>query len=224
MLREAIDYYTSKGDAQTAAHMFFLLGRQLPRTSPLPDGETSACIEVFADHYASLGFENEQSDEMIDKDILSLLQAGLQPLKVSAILTTYHENLVKMRLDNEAAILRRLAYPAFPSVYEDYMSDNQVKIDAKRQSGCPVSISKTRSAFELPICLFSTMWVVEIVEKHANTAEQICWEKGTKLWTVCLLCGHGGHLECLNVWFGEEGQSGCPNSGCLCVCVIGKKA
>ena len=37
------------------------------------------------------------------------------------------------------------------------------------------------------------------------------------LFTVCSLCGHGGHLNHVMSWF--EGQTKCP-SGCGCVCVL----
>jgi hypothetical protein len=45
------------------------------------------------------------------------------------------------------------------------------------------------------------------------------------LWTWCSLCGHGGHTNCLSIWFvGSTLSDGaCPTEGCLCDCVQGKR-
>lgn len=43
----------------------------------------------------------------------------------------------------------------------------------------------------------------------------ICTNSVRGLFTVCFLCGHGGHLKCLMDWFSE--QSVCP-TGCGCSC------
>ena len=45
--------------------------------------------------------------------------------------------------------------------------------------------------------------------------------EGSKLFTSCLLCGHGGHAACLREWFVACSGDGCPTEGCLCDCVDG---
>ena len=43
------------------------------------------------------------------------------------------------------------------------------------------------------------------------------------LWSWCALCGHGGHMSCLLIWFSEllSGSGACPIEGCPCDCVRG---
>ncbi|KAG9194379.1 hypothetical protein G6011_04414 [Alternaria panax] len=45
------------------------------------------------------------------------------------------------------------------------------------------------------------------------------------LWTWCPLCGHGGHSNCLSIWFADPvlSDGACPTEGCLCDCVQGKR-
>jgi len=53
-------------------------------------------------------------------------------------------------------------------------------------------------------------------EYNRNTWQcSICTNSVRGLFTVCFLCGHGGHLNCLMDWFSE--QSVCP-TGCGCSC------
>ncbi|RPA87797.1 hypothetical protein BJ508DRAFT_410493 [Ascobolus immersus RN42] len=42
----------------------------------------------------------------------------------------------------------------------------------------------------------------------------ICTEVVKGKWTMCQHCGHGGHTECLSMWFFDEGVGGCPMVGC----------
>ena len=44
-----------------------------------------------------------------------------------------------------------------------------------------------------------------------------------RLWTWCALCGHGGHMSCLLIWFLDplSSDSPCPTEGCLCDCTRG---
>jgi hypothetical protein len=43
----------------------------------------------------------------------------------------------------------------------------------------------------------------------------------TRLLTACTACGHSGHADCYQYWFGSGKGAGCPTEGCLCSCVGG---
>lgn len=217
MFRELVQNYASKGDAQTAASLILLLSPLLPRTHPLPHSEIRASVTEYVDCFTSLGYVPEEIEAILDKHIESLVSAGLHPLQNETILSTYHEQLVRLQLYNEAAILRKLAYPAYPAVYEQALKDNSVHI---RCSNCkkPLPFGEDISRCE------------NCSEKLANCP--ICWcnespyEKepsASKLWSMCLLCNHGGHAACMNAWFNESGEDdgGCPTEGCLCDCAPG---
>ncbi|KAK4995962.1 SEA (Seh1-associated) complex subunit, partial [Cryomyces antarcticus] len=93
--------------------------------------------------------------------------AGLPAPQAEAILSAYHDQLHSLSFFNSAAYLRRLAYPAYPAVYEQALKDTQTSLRCQhcgnainnprnkmrcencgeRQAGCPVCGCE-RSPFE----------------------------------------------------------------------------
>ena len=124
------------------------------------------------------------------------------------------------KLFNEAAELRKVAYPAFPAVYEDFIKDNTISLSC---GSCGSEIAHGADKLKCGHC----------GTKQAACA--ICWldkspyeaEGGvetTLIWTSCLRCGHSGHEACLReFWKIPESQGGCPTPGCLCDCVDGTR-
>ena len=43
------------------------------------------------------------------------------------------------------------------------------------------------------------------------------------MWTICIGCGHGGHVDCLSEWFNnDESEGACPSAGCWHDCGPGQ--
>ncbi|KAK0924932.1 SEA (Seh1-associated) complex subunit [Friedmanniomyces endolithicus] len=209
LLPELLRYHTGRGDAQTATQMLLLLVPLLPCSCPLPDDVAERNTLAYQDALSLAGSLPQEIAAIIDAHLAHLVQKGLNPLQVESILCTYHEQLLQNRLFAEAASIRKLAFPAFPSVYEDYMTDNHVHLKCSK-CGKPVE----RGA-----------------EKHkceggdtGMEACPYCWEVSSpfgmgRLMATCLLCNHSMHAGCAKEWFGRGGGDGCAVEGCLCRCV-----
>ncbi|KXT16484.1 hypothetical protein AC579_1758 [Pseudocercospora musae] len=216
MLKQLVDFYTTdQVYPQMAALLLLLLGPLLPRTHPLPVSEIHQTVSSYVDYFVnSLGWDLEEVPNLIQQSFEQPIKAGLQPLQVESILSTYHEQLLQYQLFEEAALLRKLAYPAYPAVYEDFLKDNEVHLMCGQ---CSKPMSGGGS---------STLRCQNCRRKQDTCP--VCWmdsspydTKGSKLFTSCLLCGHGGHAACLREWFVSCGSDGCPTVGCLCDCADG---
>ncbi|EME82778.1 uncharacterized protein MYCFIDRAFT_80385 [Pseudocercospora fijiensis CIRAD86] len=215
MLKKLIEFYTTdQVYPQMAALLLLLLGPLLPRTHPLPVPEIHKTVSSYVDYFVnSLGWDPEEVPNLIQQSFEQPMKAGLQPLQVESILSTYHEQLLRHQLFEEAALLRKLAYPAYPAVYEDFLLDNGVHLMCGQ---CSKPMSGGSSPLRCQSCR----------SKQDNCP--VCWmgsspyeNEASKLFTSCLLCGHSGHAACLREWFVSCGGDGCPTVGCLCDCVDG---
>lgn len=214
MLQQLLKHYTiNLPYPQAASALVLLLGPILPRTHPLPLEEVTQTISVYVEYFLqTLGWNPEDIPSLVKLCYEQPIKAGLQPLYVESILSTYHEQLLSHRLFNEAAELRRLAYPAHPAVYEDFINDNTIHIKCGHCSKPMLSDIKN---LHCESC------------RKSQEACPFCWErkspygKRSNLRSACLVCGHGGHAECMEEWFLRERGEGCCTSGCLCDCVAG---
>nr|POE62959.1 putative wd repeat-containing protein c4f8.11 [Quercus suber] len=212
MLNELLTYFTANGDAQTAAHLVFLVAPLLPQTHPIHAVQARTITAIYTDTYLATERDNEDISSLINTNIAPMMQAGLNPLQVESIFSTYHEALLSHQLLPEAAQLRKIAFPIYPSVYEDFTTDNEVRLMC---STCSTAISTGSNRLQCGKC-----------QKH-RAACSICLRCQTSpfgtsdLFTACPLCGHCGHLTCLMEWFGDGQGDGCPTEGCLCDCVDG---
>lgn len=214
MLQQLIKHYTiNLPYPQAASTLVLLLGPILPRTHPLPTEEINRTISGYVDYFLQiLGWGAEDISSLIKQCYDHPIKAGLQPLHVESILTTYHEQLLSHRLFNEAAELRRLAYPAYPAVYEDFIKENTIHLKCGHCSK--------------PMFAEIQNLYCESCRKPQEPCP-FCQEpkspygKRSNLRTACLICGHGGHAECMEEWFIQVGGEGCCTVGCVCDCVDG---
>lgn len=221
MVKRIVNYHigadgSGKGNAQVSCVMVLLLSPVLPQTHPLPSAEADATVDYFLATYADAGFAPETMEAIIDDHIQPLLRASLQPMQVESLLSRYHDQLITHQLFAEAAELRRIAYPAFPAIYEDWVGDNSSirlacgacgaeMLQARDKRRCDECRAKAASC---AIC-----WLEKSPFESADGAET------TLVWTACLRCGHRGHDACLRrFWAISDSQGRCPTQGCLCDC------
>ncbi|KAK5122899.1 hypothetical protein LTR85_003464 [Meristemomyces frigidus] len=207
LLAELLKHHLKTGDAQTATHLLTLVEPLLPHTHPLPDAEIEATVFTYTETYAAMGFMPDEIASIFDKHLQHTVMAGLQPLQIESILSFYHDQLMSFRLFDEAAYLRKLAYPAYTAVYEDFTEDNTIHLKC---GACGKPMVKGMATLTCESCH----------EKQVPCP--ICWLKespygGGKLMSVCMVCGHAGHAGCLQHWFEEDGEEECL-TGCGCVC------
>ncbi|KAM3425292.1 hypothetical protein BST61_g7239 [Cercospora zeina] len=217
MLQKLIDFYGNEQPLpQMASILLLLVGPLLPRTHPLPGPEIHQTLSSYVDYFInSLGWNAEEVPALIQQCFEQPMRAGLQPLQVESILSTYHEQLMRYQLFDEAAVLRQLCYPAYPAVYEDFLGENRVDLSCGA-CGKPVLASS------------DTLRCQSCHKKQENCP--ICWMKhspdeanASTLHSMCCLCGHSGHAACLHEWFVMAQGQGCPTEGCRCDCGAGDR-
>ena len=219
MLHKLIEFYSKDQPyPQMAAILLLLMGPLLPRTHSLPTPEIHQTVSSYVDYFINtLNWDPNDIPALIKQCFEQPMKAGLQPLQVESILSTYHEQLLHYQLFDEAAILRKLCYPAYPAVYEDFFNgDNRVYLMCGQcsrpiSSGirCDRCKNTTQETNSCPIC-----WMSRSPYQHQSSL----------LYSCCLLCGHTAHAACLDEWFGNAVKGeGCPSAGCLCDCVAGPR-
>lgn len=250
LLQEILKYHTTTmPDAQAATYFFLLISPLLSEDNSLSQGELDATITHYSEHFSSLGYSNDEIYAILQSPFDHLTKAGIQPLQIESILSAYHEQLLSLKLFNNAAHLRRIAYPTFPAVYEQALKDNQVSLMC---GGCRKAINNphnklrcetcgTRQA-SCPICWCDESPFEAAPKKkkpvtHRTSQEIIGFgmnasvvsedkERKPSLYSACMLCNHTAHAACLRTWHGTEpslSQPGgpCPSEGCLCNCISG---
>jgi WD40 repeat protein len=127
MLNHLLDYHTVKvPDAQTATNFIFMLTPLLPETHALPQPTVDATITVYSEYFTAMGYSDMEIYSLFSTSFEHLIKAGLQPLQAESIISTYHSQLQHLGLFSQAAYLRRVSYPMYPSVYEGGLKDTQV--------------------------------------------------------------------------------------------------
>ncbi|KAG8627561.1 hypothetical protein KVT40_005044 [Elsinoe batatas] len=127
MLNQLVAYHTtSLSDAQSLSALLLLVMPLLPETSPLPKNVIEACLTHYIEHFSDLQIPETSIATFLSASTSHLLLAGLNPLMVESVLTAYHDQLGSLSLPINAALVRRLAYPTFPALYETALKENQV--------------------------------------------------------------------------------------------------
>lgn len=150
LLSQLLDYHTvAVPSAQAATHFILLLTPLLPQTHPLPQSEIDQTITVYSEHFATLGYTDEEIYSLLQTSFEHPIKAGLQPLLAESIISTYHTQLLHLGLFNHAAYLRRLAFPTYPGVYEQGLKDNETSFLC---GNCKKPINNPLSRFRCETC------------------------------------------------------------------------
>ncbi|KAL9093063.1 MAG: hypothetical protein Q9165_004201 [Trypethelium subeluteriae] len=120
VLSQLMSYHTNQcPDAQTASHIILLL------TPPLLGKVFTSGSEqqVFQQKVI---YSNEPStdeaQEMVHVYQKKLGQIGISLLQMESIMIAYHDQLISLRLYNTATQLRRLCFPLYPSIYQEFQA------------------------------------------------------------------------------------------------------
>ncbi|TVY40988.1 putative WD repeat-containing protein [Lachnellula subtilissima] len=144
----------------------------------------------------------------------SLLPASaIDDIQANAIIVQYHHRLTTLKLFTEAALLRNLGVPAYPSVFGPAQNNISVGYFA------PTSMDA---------CAICRQRELDTDLRDEYEADGIVLEAGA-VWFLCPGCGHGGHSACMQAWHsgpqfqeGEKYSGGCcPLEGCLHPCLPG---
>jgi WD repeat-containing protein 24 len=171
--------------------------------------------------------------------VILLLKPLLSPNTIddtqsSAILRQFHHRLDSMMLFTEAALLRNLCFPLYPSVYsqgqpknigsmgyycatcEKPVQEGNLALGQRMQKcyrcntyfeGCSVCTMRE----ELPTLMDADFDEVPIYEKgqEFKASNEVIDDSSpaARLWWWCQGCGHGGHTTCMRAWHSSEGAT-----------------
>lgn len=239
MLTQLLSFHTTTlSDAQTPAHLLLLLLPLLPPSHPLDAPSTATILASYADNLSTTGLSPTQVSTILTTHLHHITLTGINPLQAESILAAYHAQLSSLGLYTAAAYLRRLAYPAFPAVYEQALKDTQLGLLCR---GCKNPINNTRDGMrcetcrarqaECPVCWSRYPpfegWAGKKKKKEkggsqtqAHHQHHTAAEPDTvkpvsaptsphpTLYTTCALCSHTAHLACLNLYFADPASEG----------------
>ncbi|KAH8723743.1 hypothetical protein GQ44DRAFT_684411 [Phaeosphaeriaceae sp. PMI808] len=152
-------------DAQFSSVLLLLLAPLLPQThSPTETTkiDVGEVLTAFSDTFLSLGLTPTQAKAVLSTQLSQLVATGINPYQAESILHTYHAQLHSLSLFNSAASLRRLAYPAYPAVYEQALKDTQLGLLCL---SCKSPINNPKDKMRCESC------------KRAQAPCPICWGK-----------------------------------------------
>lgn len=130
LLNSILHFHTETlSDAQFPSLLILLLAPLLPQThAPASSSEVNVdeVMNAFAETFTALGLTRKQAEHILSSQLGELIATGINPYQAESILNSYHSQMHSLSLFNSAASLRRLAYPAFPAVYEQALKDTQL--------------------------------------------------------------------------------------------------
>lgn len=165
LLNSVLAYHTKASDAQFPSILLLLLQPLLPQTqSPRddPGANVGDVLNAFADTFVALGLSPAQAKAILSTQLSQLIATGINPYQAESILHTYHSQLHSLSLFNSAATLRRLAYPAYPAVYEQALKETQLGLLCL---SCKSPINNPKDKMRCESC------------KRTQAPCPICWAK-----------------------------------------------
>jgi WD40 repeat protein len=165
-LNSLLTFHTSaQSDAQFSSILLLLLAPLLPQThgpGETTDIDVGEVLTAFSDTFISLGLTPTQAKTVLETQLSQLIATGINPYQAESILSTYHAQLYSLALYNSAASLRRLAYPAYPAVYDQALKDTQLGLLCL---SCKAPINNPLDKMRCESC------------KRAQAPCPICWSK-----------------------------------------------
>ena len=221
-------------------HDFYLLSdfeRPKQRSPILHPWTATAMFEEILDYY-TLELHDAQLPAYLVLHLAPYLNHSIPFERCNLILLQYHAQLLTHQLYVEADALLNLCDPDYPDVVDNGLYDIATggpwcTVCQKSNKGrIPNFCERCKQRWaECPICygaglgsprrhmLGPTDWPYSSPNALSGKPQE-----GKDFWGWCQECGHGGHADCLRVWWGDPASEGaCPTIGCLCDCVPGTR-
>ena len=205
------------------------------RSSILHPWTATAIFEEIIGYY-TLELHDAQLPAYLILHLAPYLNHSIPFERCNLILLQYHEQLITHQLFVEADTLLDLCNPDFPDVVDKgyIMSAGPwCTVCQKSNKGrLPNYCERCQQHWaECPICCGAGLGsprrhTQETVDLHNTSLSKILSipQRMDDLWGWCQECGHGGHANCLRVWWSTAASEGaCPTIGCLCDCVPGTR-
>jgi predicted RNA-binding Zn-ribbon protein involved in translation (DUF1610 family) len=155
--------------------------------------------------------------------------SAIDDIQANAIIRQYHHRLTTLKLFPEAALLRNLSVPLYPSVFgpaQENVSIGFFCTDCSKPLDpdplIPASVWRCpRCRQIIDSCAICRQRVLDPSLSTEPSYSTIALSSGA-VWFLCPGCGHGGHSACMQAWHSPENSEGCcPLEGCLHPCLPG---
>lgn len=206
--------------------------------SPVLHPWTATAIFEEITGYYTLKLHDAQLPAYLLLHLAPYLNHSIPFERCNMILLQYHEQLITHQLFVEADALLNLCDPDYPDVVDKGFhhiasGGPWCTVCQKPNKGRNPSYCERCQQYwtECPICygagLGSPGSHTQKPAHLSNTPRsEVLGRPQVKddFWGWCQECGHGGHSDCLRVWWSDPASEGaCPTTGCLCDCVSGTR-
>lgn len=197
----------------------------------------TAMFEEIISYY-TLKLHNAQLPAYLIVHLAPYLNHSIPFERCNLILLQYHAQLIIHQLFIEADTLLQLCDPDYPDVVDKGLhhiasGGPWCTVCQKPNKGkVPSYCERCQQHWgECPICHGAGLgsprrFAQESTLLHTTSFSAIhdIPKEKDDLWGWCQECGHGGHSDCLRVWWSDPASEGaCPTLGCLCDCVPGMR-
>ena len=196
----------------------------------IPPIDPAVLVKRCIDFEAQAGALNASVMVLLLRPFLP--EDAVDEIQAAAILRQYQHRLNGMKLFTEAALLRNLCVPQYPTVFA--MAQENITVGYfctdchKPLENDPLVLN---SEWRCPRCqqVVDTCSVCRQREPDIDPGYDEEDTVDVGVWWYCPGCGHGGHTVCMAAWHaGPEYQEGtkysggcCPLEGCLHPCLPG---
>ncbi|CAD6573340.1 MAG: SEA (Seh1-associated) complex subunit [Alectoria sarmentosa] len=223
--------------SEPAYYILSDFGRPKQRSPSLHPWTATAMFEEFVGYY-TLKLHDAQLPAYLVLHVAPYLNHSIPFERCNLILLQYHEQLITHQLFVAADALLSLCDPDYPDVvdkglYHIAPGGPWCTVCQKPNKGrIPNYCERCQQHWaECPICYGTGLgsprrYSQEFVDWHNSPLNETLDKAQEKdgLWGWCQECGHGGHEDCLRVWWRDPASEGaCPTTGCPCDCVPGTR-
>ncbi|CAF9931496.1 SEA (Seh1-associated) complex subunit [Imshaugia aleurites] len=211
--------------------------RPKQRSPSLHPWTATAIFEEVISYY-TLKLHDAQFPAYLVLHLAPYLDHAIPFERCNLILLQYHEQLITNQLFVEANKLLNYCDPAYPDVVDQGLhhiasGGPWCTVCQKPNKGQTTNFCERCQQLwaECPIC-----YGAGLGSPMRHTQEPVDWQnipssgilgksqQKNDLWGWCQECGHGGHTDCLRIWWSDLASGGaCPTIGCMCDCVPGTR-
>jgi WD40 repeat protein len=196
----------------------------------IPPIDPAVLVQRCIDFEAQTGALNASAMVLLLRPFLP--DDAIDEIQAAAILRQYQDRLNSMKLFSEAASLRNLCVPFYPSVFavaQENINIGYFCTDCHKPLDNDPLVPN--SVWRCPRCqqVMDTCSVCRQREPEEDLGYEEEDAVDVAIWWYCPGCGHGGHTSCMAAWHsGPEYEEGtkysggcCPLEGCLHPCLPG---
>lgn len=203
-----------------------------PEHAPPPKPWTATAMLPQLINYHTITLSDSQTPSHLLLYLLPYFPLLIPQPLILNILLSYHNQLTSLALYSQAAHLRKLCHSSYPEIYDHgtygissggaWCTICRKLNKGDKPGSCERCLQKWAPC---PICngegpLASPCPPDLRGDTHPNILNP---SASDALWGWCHICGHGGHIGCLSVWWDDPAisEGGCATLGCLHDCVAG---